>query len=67
MIKKLPRSFMTGMTWWNFAAMLVVIWIASDVLPSRYPLVNLALILIAVFHAPVLYVTHLIKLRRRGG
>jgi hypothetical protein len=65
-IDNLRRSFMTGMSWWNFAAMLVTIWIAADVLPSRYPLLNLMLILIAVSHAPILYVIHLVRLRRRG-
>ncbi len=52
---------MTGMSWWNFAAIILLIWIASDVLPSRYPLLNLTLILGAVFHAPILYVIHLVK------
>lgn len=60
------RSFMTGMRWWNFAAMVVVFWIAADVLPQRYPLLNLVLMLVAVFHAPVLYAIHLVRLRRRG-
>jgi hypothetical protein len=66
MIKKLPRSFMTGIGRWNLAAMLVVILIALYVLPSRYPLLNLTLIFIAVFHAPVLFIIHFVKLRRRG-
>lgn len=65
-IDSLRRAFMTGMSWWNFAVMIVAIWVASDVLPSRYPLTNLIMILVAVFHAPVLYPIHLVRLRRRG-
>ena len=56
-----------GMSWWNLAAVLVVIWIASKVLSFSHPLLNLSLIIIAVLHSPVLYVTHHIKAPLRRG